>query len=206
MTIVYPTNLVDTFPGWSTDFELQYRQEQSRTAGGKTYVKDLGSPLWRATYQSKTLSPNQLDEWRARLDAMENGLQTFRAWHMPRMYPIAYPNGSWPTGGAFSGTGTVGTINANRKAIAASGFPAGFTFKIGDLVQIGGADLHRVMENATSGQFEIRPHLWPGVSVGAALKVLRPSCVMSIVPGSISSTADLATGRGRITFEAMEAR
>jgi len=206
MTIVYPVNLIDEFPGWSVEFEPISRQEQSRTAGGRTTVKDLGSPLWRASYQSKMLSPNKLDEWRARLDAMEDGLQTFRAWHMPRMYPIAYPNGSWPTGGTFAGTGTVGAINANRKAIAAAGFPAGFTFSVGDLVQIGAADLHRVMEAATVGQFEIRPHLWPGVAVGAALNVLKPSCVMSIVPGSISSSADRATGRGSISFQAMEAR
>jgi len=204
--MVYPVNLIDTFPGWSTDFDLQYRQEQSRTAGGRTYVKDLGSPLWRAVYQSRVLSPNQLDEWRARLDAMENGLQTFVGWSMSRCYPIAYPNGSWPTGGAFAGVGTIGAINANRKAISAAGFPAGYAFKVGDLVQIGNADLHRVMEPATVGQFEIRPHLWPGVAVGATLKVVKPSCVMAIIPGGVSSTADSSTGRGRISFEALEAR
>ncbi len=93
-----------------------------------------------------------------------------------------------------------------RKAISAAGFPAGYTFKAGDLVQIGNADLHRVMEDATTGQFEIRPHLWPGVAAGAALKVFKPSCLMRIEAGSVSSTADRATGRGAISFTAIEDR
>ncbi|WP_244490269.1 hypothetical protein [Rhizobium sp. Root483D2] len=183
-----------------------YRQEQSRTAGGKTYVKDLGSPLWAASWISATLNANQLDSWRARLKALENGLVEFRAIPMSRYYPIAYPNGSWPTGSAFSGSGTVGTINANRKAISAAGFPVGYTHSVGDYVQIGSSDLHQIIENATTGQFEIRPHLWPGVAAGSVLKAFKPFCLMTIVPGSISSAADPITGRGKISFQAIESR
>lgn len=206
MAISYPMNLLDVFPGWSTEFDLLYRQEQSRSAGGKTYVKDLGSPLWQGGWISQTLTANQLDAWRARLKALDNGLQTFRGWPSSRQYPIAYPNGSWPTGDAFSGTGTVGVVNANRKAITRSGFPTGFAMSVGDYVQIGSTDLHQVLEDATTGQFEIRPHLWPGVVAGASIKVVKPACLMTIVPGSISSTADPATGRGKVSFQAIEAR
>jgi hypothetical protein len=191
-------NWLNDFPGWSTEFDLMYRQEQSRSASGKTYVKDFGSPLWAGSWISKTLSPNVLDAWRARLKALENGLQTFRAWPSSRLYPIAYPNGSWPTTGGFSGSGTIGTANVNRKAIAAAGFPSGFQFSVGDYVQIGTADLHHVLEDATTGQFEIRPHLWPGVVTGAVLKVNRPCCLMTIVPGTINTAADQKTGRGNI--------
>lgn len=212
MAISYPTDLLAEFPGWTTDFDLFHRREQSRTAGGRTIVKDFGSPLWRLSAVSKSLSINELDEWRARLDALEDGLQTFRACSMSRCYPIAHPNGSWPTGDAFSGAGTVGSVGVNWNAISLSGFPEDFRLSIGDMLQVGDANLHRVMEARTvtalgnTSLFEVRPHLWPGTAAGAAVSALRPSCIMAVEPGSISSSADPATGRGKISFRAIEAR
>lgn len=79
------------------------------------------------------------------------------------------------------------------------------------MVQIGTKDLHQVMEAAVAVAgltplFEVRPHIWPGVATGAAVSISRPACIMAIVPGSISSTADMATGRGVVSFQAIEAR
>lgn len=212
MAISYPIDLLAEFPGWTTDCDLFYRREQSRTAGGRTVVKDFGSPLWRLAAVSRSLSINELDQWRARLDALEDGLQTFRGYSMSRCYPIAHPNGSWPIGEAFSGAGTIGTVGANRKAVSLSGFPEGFQVSVGDMLRIGDQDLHRVMEARTvtalgnTSLLEIRPHLWPGVSAGVAVSVLRPFCLMMIEPGSIASSADPAIGRGSISFRAIEAR
>ena len=210
MSITYPINLLPGFPGWTTGFSLRWRQEQSTLASGRVLVKDMGSPLWTLRAASKVLSPNNLDAWRAKLNALENGLQTFLGYPMTRCYPIAYPNGSWPTGGAFTGTAIVAAINANRKAISVQALPAGFVLSVGDYVSIAG-DLHQVMEAATAngsgvtGQFEIRPHLWPAAVVGAAVSVARPACLMAIVPGSVSSDAQL-NGWGSLSFAAIEAR
>ncbi|MFC3206885.1 hypothetical protein [Aquamicrobium soli] len=202
MSITYPVDLLAAWPGWCTDFSLLWRQEQSRQANGRTIVKDLGSPLWQATYQSRSLSPNELDEWRARLDAMENGLQTFKGYSLSRCRPVKHPGAVSLPAGALS------TVNANRKAVRASGL-TGITLSVGDMLQIGTKDLHRVMEAATgdpTNEFEIRPHLWPGVGEGAAVSISRPSCTMAVVPGSVSSQADAATGRGTVSFQAIEAR
>jgi hypothetical protein len=215
LSITYPVDLLATFPGWTTVFEPVYRQEQSRVAGGRTYVKDLGDPLWTLTAQSRQLSPNELDYWRARLDVMEGGLQTFVGYSMSRYYPIKYPRGTWPTGASFDGVATLLSVGTNRKSISVSGLPAGFELSIGDMVQVG-TDLHRVMEVATadsSGEtsvFEVRPHIWPGVDAGGSpavtVTVKRPSCPMVIVPGSIQSQADPQTGWGAVSFQAIEAR
>ena len=97
MTINYPLDLLNGFPGWTTGFSLKWRQEQSTQASGRILVKDMGSPLWTLRAVSKVLSPNNLDLWRAKLTSLENGLQTFKAYPMSRCYPILYPNGSWPT-------------------------------------------------------------------------------------------------------------
>lgn len=215
MSISYPIDLLATFPGWTTVFEPVYRQEQSRVSGGRTYVKDLGDPLWTLSAQSRQMNPNKLDYWRARLDAMEGGLQTFDGYSMSRCYPILYPKGAWPTGGAFDGVATLLSVGTNRKSISVGDLPAGFELSIGDMVQVG-TDLHRVMEGATadgSGEtsvFEVRPHIWPGVDAGdspaVTVTVKKPSCVMAIVPGSIQSRADPQTGWGAVSFQAIEAR
>lgn len=216
MSISYPIDLLADLPGWTTVFEPLWRQEQSRTAGGKTYVKDLGDPLWSLTAQSRQLSPNELDYWRARLMAMENGLQTFYGRPMSRCYPIKYPRGTWPTGVAFDGTATLLSVGTNRKSVSISGLPAAYLVSVGDYIQVGDTNLHMVMEAATASsegetaEFEVRPHIWPNVDAGDSpaviVSVKRPSCIMAIVPGSIQSQADPQTGWGAVSFQAVEAR
>lgn len=205
-----PFEILADFPGWTTSFDLMMRQEQSRAAGGVTYVKDLGPPLWTLKAQSRVLRPNELDRWRARLKVLEGGLYTFLGYSLSRVYPIAYPNGSWPTGGAFDGvSASLASINANRKAIAVDDLPAGFTFRVGDYLAVG-TDLHQVLEDVAANgsgltpQFEVRPHIWPGVSAGD-VSVYRPACIMALVPGSVSTDASL-TGWGSISFEGIEIR
>jgi len=190
-------DLLANFPGWSTQFELLWRQEVSRAAGGRTYVKDLGDPLWTATYQSRSLSPNELDAWRARLDAMENGAQTFYGRSFSRCRPIKHP------GSSVLPSGTLATIGTDRKTVTLSGF-SGINFSVGDMLQVGTTDLHRIV--AAGGSLEVRPHLWPGVNTGAPVVISKPSCIMAVVPGSISSQAAPDTGDGTVTFQAMEAR
>jgi hypothetical protein len=200
------------WPGWVTAFEPMQRQEQSRTAGGRTYVKDMGWPLWRMTAQSKVLSPNLLDHWRARLNALENGLGTFVGFKLSRTYPMLYPKGTWPTDGAFSGTtAALHTIGANNKSVRIKQLPAGFTFSVGDMFQVGDGDLYEVMEPASADSggvtplLEVRPHLWETSAVNDAVSVKRPHCLMALVPGSVSADSDL-TGRGSVSFQAAEVR
>ena len=209
MTITYPLDLLPGFPGWTPGFSLKWRQEQSTQASGRILVKDMGSPLWTLRATTKVMSPNNLDLWRAKLTSLENGLQTFNGYSLSRTYPILYPNGSWPTGGAFTGNCQLASIDASRKIISLSGLPAGFKLSIGDYVSISG-DLHQVMEAATAaagttGFFEVRPHIWPGVAAPKAATVKQASCLMTIVPDSVSADAQLA-GWGSVSFQAIEAR
>lgn len=212
MALSEPYDILVDWPGWVTVFELGYRQEQSRTLGGRTYVKDLGQPLWRLTAVSRPLQPNRLDHWRARLNALENGLATFKGSKLSRTFPIRYPNGTWPTGGSFSGaSAAVHTIGSNSKSLRIKQLPAGFVLSVGDMIQIGANSLHEVMEagaadvGGTTPFIEVRPHFWQGTAVNDLVSVKRPHCTMALVPGSISSEADV-TGYGSISFQAVEAR
>lgn len=204
MSLVPPFDILPDWPGWVTEFEPLYRQEQSRTAAGRTIVKDFGSAIWRMTALSKTLSPNRLDYWRARLDAMDGGLTTFKGYPLSRCRPILHP------GSAALPAGVLHTISGDRKSVRIDDLD-GITLSVGDMIGIGGRDIHRVVEGAAdvgglTPLFEVRPHIWADVVTGAAVSISRPFCIMSIVPGSITSSADPQTGRGTISFQAIEAR
>lgn len=202
MAISAPLDLLTGFPGWSPVFELLYRQEQSRHASGRTRVKDFGSPLWTATYTTRNLRPSMLDYWRAKLASAENGLVEFTAWPIARSRPINHQgSGSLPTG-------ELHTIDANNKAIRVDNLD-GISLAIGDYVQIG-TDLHQVMEPAVAVAgltplFEIRPHLWSGVTVADVVSISKPACRMTVVPGSVSAQSDLR-GWGSISWQAIESR
>jgi hypothetical protein len=145
------------------------------------------------------------------LAALENGLQQFRGVPLSRCYPIAYPKGAWPTGPSFNGAAALASIGTNRKSVSVKSLPAGFASRVGDMIQIG-RNLHSIQEPATAsgggitGSFEVRPPLWPETAVNDVVSVKRPFCLMTVVPGSISSTADLQTGRGSVSFQAVESR
>ncbi|MCA6098870.1 hypothetical protein [Bradyrhizobium australafricanum] len=209
MALSEPFDILQGGVFWTTEFDFLWRQEQSRTARGRTIVKDFGSPLWALTVQSKQLSPNKLDYWRARLGALENGKWTFLGRPMSRCYPILYPNGTWPTGALFNGTATLASVSGDSKSITVSGLPNGYEFSIGDYLSIGD-DLHRVEEDAsapagTTGLFQVAPPIWPGVTSGSVV-VKQPHCLMTINPGSVQSTANPQTGWGSVSFQATEAR
>lgn len=214
---------MDNFPGWTTRFELMYRQEQSRHASGRTRVKDFGTPIWRASYLSRPLRPNQVDEWRARLAALENGLGTFQAWPMSRCWPINYPNGQSVTpdawvleGGLWGPSGlwltglpwltaipsglTIASV-ADRNKLTLSE-PLALT--VGDYMTINGQWLHQITD-ATGGIYTVAPHFSVGILTGQTVDVSRPSVQMALVPGSVSTQTGL-NGRASVSFEAMEAR
>lgn len=362
-------DILDGFPGWTTEFKLMRRDETARSQGGSTIVKRRNTPLWTLTAQSVSLRPNDLDRWRARMEALEDASRLFWGYSMSRCYPIAYPNGNfWPgesfanklanpgfesgqtgwagwgpgvtlttnahtgvqavqldkgivgvggterqirstevpvvagktyrmsawvkgsdvsTAGAtlivnfrdaanaslgnfylvnnaafnttwsqlsgtvvapagatraiayirhattstaqimiaddvslaryetFTGAGTVGTINANNKAMTLKGLPSAYQVSEGDMLSFEygpgpGYALHRIEESVTanaagvSPEFEVRPHIRPGATVGAVVRLHKPRCMMMIVPGSVSAPADLNTGRGTVSFQGIQ--
>ena len=215
MAITYPVEILQDFPGWTNRFELLWRQEQSRQQSGVTRLKDFGEPLWMMSASTRSLSRRELDYWRARLDALENGINTFKGYPLSRCWPIAYPGGSWPTGVSFSGdTAAVHTVSST-KSLRLKSLPAAYVVSVGDMLSITYSTskhgLVRVMETVTAdgsgdtAAFEVRPHLPIGVAVNDVVSVKRPWTPMTIVPGSIQASSE-DNGRGKISFDAVEYR
>lgn len=194
------SNILVGFDGWSTEFDLLYRQEYSRTAGGSTIGKDFGTPLWQAKFESHSLRPNELDTWRAKFKVLGGSLQLFAACPMSRCYPIAYPKGNgMPDVSAVK----VATLGDDNCSLTVTGLAAGYKATVGDYIQIG-TKLYQLVDLSTG--FEVRPHLATGTAVGNVVTLIRPSVPMMIIPGSLSTVADRSTGRGTISFQAIESR
>lgn len=211
MSIAGIIDLLDGFPGWCTNFEPVFLQELSRQANGATRGKDFGTPLWRATWQSRQLEPNELDQWRARLDGLSGVMVPFRGVHLARTYPILYPNGSWPTGGSFSGVCTVAA--ASGQSLALSGLPNGYTVSAGDMIGVTTDDnawLFRARETVSApagstASILVVPPIPAGLTGGLAASVVRPWCPMTLQPGSPTYPSAL-DGVGSLSFTAMELR
>lgn len=201
MALTEPLDLLTDFPGWSTDFALKTRQEQSRHASGRTRVKDFGTPLWTATWQSRPLSRRQLDGWRARIENAMVTQMTFVAWSFSRCRPMAHQgSGTLPTGELHA-------IGDDDKTVRVADL-VGIQISVGDMLRIGNG-LYRVLEPATGNPtplFTVSPHLWPGTATGQDVIIEKPWCLMTVDPGSLSAPADPGTGRGTISFTATEAR
>lgn len=208
MAITFPLDLLSDLSGigWSTEFQLVYRQEQSRHASGRTRVKDFGTPIWTATYSTKNLSPNKLDYWKARLSALDNGLNTFYAYPMSRCYPILHPNGT----DLEDTTANVKSLNVNNKAMSLKNIP-NLNLSVGDFISANDR-MYQVLEemstNASPGdgpEFEVRPHFNPNnIEVDDVVRLYQPRCIMTLVPGSASFGSGL-NGRGSVSFQGIEA-
>lgn len=207
--ITFPSSLIESGVFWRRSFRLAYRQEVSRVAGGLTIRKNLGRPLWRAEFSTRRLSPNEISSLRADIDALDGGLFVFEGYDPARCRPIAHPGkGQWFDG--FDGVGELSAIYPDNKRIDASGFPEGYVFTKGDLINVGAGRLYSVARGAVADaggvarEIEVRPWLYPETTVGASVRVLRPFCDMAVNPDELSEDTDLATGRGTYTFTAWE--
>lgn len=182
--LVFPrTDIFDLCRISDTTFWPRPRQELSRSANGVTRVKDLGSPLWMASF---TTAPVRLEDAGAiemALMSLNGSEHAFEAYDVRRPYPLAHADGN------FSDTGTINAIGANNKSLQLAGLPVGFSLTVGDYLAFdygtpSNRALHRVAEGTVAdglgvtGTFEVYPHIAPGATVGAAVTLKKPSCLM----------------------------
>lgn len=194
MTLTYPRTDIMTAVDFSADTSpliLQQRQELSRTAYGRSIGKSLGSQIWTGDFTTVPLPNADALVFEAMLNSLDGVTNLFEAGDMraAAQYPRAYPTG------AFNDTGVIASVNANNKALALSGLDAGMQLSVGCYLSFTYGDsraLHQVMEAVTANgagttaQFEVRPFIRPGWTVGAAVRLKSPRGLFCLQPGSIS--------------------
>lgn len=192
MTVTFPRTDILSVGFSDQTFSLMMRQEFSRTAGGVTYGKDLGDPLWTATYTTQPLANDDAVAYEAALTSLDGVINAFEAGDLRKTTPRHYPAGD------FTDEAVIETLGTNNKSLSLSNLEPGFELSVGDFVAFDYGDnraLHQVMEAATADEdgttieFEVRPHIRAGAEVGAAVKLKNASAVMSLQPGSIKVSA-----------------
>lgn len=209
MAISFPiaqASLGDTLPVQTVEWNLQYFQELSMAGDGEFLAADLAPPLWTGQVSLRPLLNTDARAMMARLYALDGSIYPFF---------LANPLGWWPKadpGGLIFGTPTptILAINANRKELTFSGFPAGYIVSPGDFFAVAYASgqrraLFQCVTGATAGEsgttasIEVRPHIQSGITDGSSALFVKPAAKVKIVPGSLNSSFHNAN-RARITF------
>lgn len=206
MPVTTPYDLMADWPGWTTEFELQFRQQHSRQGDGIVRTSGFARPLWRMSAQSQTLKPNAMRALKAKLHGLENGRLTFYGRDLAGCRPAAYPAAS-----SFTDEGTVGSLPAADQIIFA-GLPANFAISAGDYfhVQSGASrSLHQAIEAVTadgSGDttaVEVRPYFPSWVDAAQSVRFVNAVAIMVIMPGGIAAQSGL-NGMGTVSFDAIQ--
>jgi hypothetical protein len=208
MALTFPrTDILTSVAFEDQSFKLQTRQEYSRTSGGRTIGKDLGPALWMARYTTVPLPNDDALAFEAALNSLDGVIFPFEAGDLRRIYPRSKPDGS------FSDTGVIATLNVNNKAMSLSGLDAGMVLSPGDYLSFDYGDsraLHQLVEGATANgfgttpQFEVRPYIRAGATVGEAVRLKRPSGLFTLMPNTIESRLNGAI-HSVVSFQAIQA-
>ncbi|MFG1330253.1 hypothetical protein V5F41_03260 [Xanthobacter autotrophicus] len=199
MAIIYPRET----PGrafQSVDFKLLEIAVLNTLQNGAIQTMDLGPSLWRAEFTTIPLYPEERGAWQAWAMSLRGG-RNFVAHDPEKVYPAAYGKDalalSRAIGGAFDGTASLAAFTATT--IQLMGLPAGYQATSGDMLSFpwnGLQALHQVVEDAAANSsgivtLNVGPPVLtnPAPTVGATVTLIRPVCVMKIVPGSFEAPA-----------------
>jgi len=173
-------------------FDMEPFGSLSRTAGGQiAFLENIGGALWKGRYETTFLNDLHYGVWHAfRLCLRGNG--TFKGFDPARIAPAAYLlDGKITFPGGFAGTCTL--TAAGGETISLSGLPAGFIITTGDYFSfpwLGGRHLVKALANATASgggaisALPIAPWLRAGGATGVTVDLVRPYCLMKMVPGT----------------------
>jgi hypothetical protein len=184
------TDIFDLWKVKDVAFWPMWRQEISRQAGGRSQAKDLGPPLWRASFTTAPIALASVGPAEAALIDLGGSAGSFLAYDPRRPYPQAHADG------AFSDTATIKALDGgNAFMMSLAGLPVGFQLTPGDYLSFDyGAEpsraLHVVMAapgpadgSGDTASFRVAPAIRLGALSGASVTLKRASCEMILEPG-----------------------
>lgn len=184
--IVFPrADIFDLCKVRTAKFWPLLRQELSRTAGASSQAKDLGSPLWAASYTTAPAHFRDAQAIEAALISLNGSVGSFLAYDTRRPFPAAHADGN------FDDAAQIAALDAgNAYHLTLGGLPPGFTLSAGDYLGFSfGAKPSRALHIVTVGgvadasgeiPLTVSPWVRPGAAVGDAVTLKKPSCEMSL--------------------------
>lgn len=188
--------LVDRLKQKGGFFNLAFRNEISEGGDGTIYVKNLAPELWRCDFETIDLPHAEIQQLQAELNLMQEGIFTFYAYDRVMASPQADPGGSI-LGGA---TPKIGYVNSSRiNDIGFKDLPPGYVLTRGDKFCFDYGDpekraFHQIYSNRTADgsgvttSFFVSPIPQEGIAVDIEVTLIKPSCLMMVVPGSVKYT------------------
>lgn len=216
MAITFPRQMPVGGVG-SQSFDILRVDYLSPQVKGRISGVTAGEPLWTMKLSIRDADEDETAAWGAFIDSLRGSQRPFLAGDLTRPYPKAYRDGfsglTRASGGAFNGTATSWSVNADRDVVTLNGLPAGFVFSIRDYVMWrwtnGGVQrrsLVRLIEPSVANgsgvaQLSVEPPLpllTPSTSV-ADLK--EPQCVMKQPPneGQLGELDALHSAAGNVS-------
>lgn len=208
MAISNPAALNEFWAGLrikSAEWSLLYSGYSSRTEGGETITAARGTRLWAASVALVPMYHRQAEAIRAKIALLAGADRSFLCYPVPVYSPSHDPDGAIVAGASP----ILSNIASDRIQMRISGLPGGYKLVAGEFVSFSYGSspvryaLHQLIEDVTADgagltpQFEVRPAIRPGATVGAAVAVYRPIMRAQIVRDSISyGTSEGATVSG----------
>ncbi|AEG58187.1 hypothetical protein [Sinorhizobium meliloti] len=203
-------------PWRDCQFDAINPTDVSMMEGRLSEEQAAGTPFWKAQYTTNWMTPAFYGLFDAFVMKSSSRGASFIGYDLFRPRPIAHNNGkplsgTKAGGGAFNGDAVLQSITSSA-AIVVAGLPAGFKLSPGNYVELRMSQLvrslHRIVENATANASGVVSlSIMFGLdtqhfTTAASVHFEKPSCVMTIDPGSAAAPKSWA-GR-EASFSATE--
>ncbi|RVE93130.1 hypothetical protein CN172_21615 [Sinorhizobium meliloti] len=201
-------------PWRDCQFDAINPTDVSMMEGRLSEEQAAGTPFWKAQYTTNWMTPAFYGLFDAFVMKSSSRGASFIGYDLFRPRPIAHNNGKPLSGtkaGAFNGNAVLQSITSSA-AIVVAGLPAGFKLSPCDYVELRMSQLvrslHRIVENATANASGVVSlSIMFGLdtqhfTTAASVHFEKPSCVMTIDPGSVAAPKSWA-GR-EASFSATE--
>lgn len=208
------SDIFSTFPILTKRFQLQYYQDVARYRGGASVVTEMAPPSWAGEWMSATLKHRECVELESMLNSLGGALQPFYCEDTRRYEPRV-------RAADLSDVGTVGTVSTANSTLTLNGYVANALpvfLSRGDLISVDYSTASgtrttvlEVLEgtdrlaSGNTSTFQVSPRPHSAIATGNAVRLLSPSILMQLVPGSVQYN-DRGNGLGSVSFSAVEYR
>lgn len=190
---------IDAIGITDASFDLDYGQEFTQQASGVVRVRDVRSPIWKATFSAPNGYQIEVETVKALLDELRGSALSFYAWCPSRQYPASDPTGSIVAASTVQINGLNG---ADLTRMSLKGLPAGYVLTRGDLLAFDYTAtttrraLHRVVSatvtangSGVTPEFVVAPPIRAGAAVNATVNLRRAAGEFRVMPRTFRAPA-----------------
>lgn len=198
MALSFPLSVdafFDLLPVRSVAFDMPGAFAADETDAGETFTWKHGSRLWEGEITLGKMRYSEIARAEVYLNLLQEPGRTFM------VYDTRFPAPQSDKDGALLGAATplINTLETDARELSLSGLPAGYQLTIGDYLSFDYLAsptrhaLHRVVTGSVTADglgvtpvMEVQPPIRSGAAAGAAVSLIRPACMVKVIPGTVT--------------------